>query len=148
MRQRTLRNRWLLPAVAVAITTLAVQVLQGVLWPGFSPDAWERVTHSSSPLGALRGTPDLFWHIVSTDTATLAAADMPLLLLIIGNLVAWLVLWRREEMWLSLGSILGCARLQRHERHTFGVSVRDPGAALPGPVFRRPRGALRRPVTA
>jgi hypothetical protein len=58
-------------------------------------------------LGALRGTPDLFWHIVSTDTATLAVADMPLLLLIIGNLVAWLVLWRREEMWLSLGSILG-----------------------------------------
>ena len=37
-----------------------------------------------------------FWHIVSTDSATLAA-DMRLLLLIIGNLVAWLVLWRRRK---------------------------------------------------
>jgi hypothetical protein len=108
VRRRTLRNRWALPAFTVLITTIVVQHMQNVIWPGFSQlHQFELVTHSSSVLGALRGTPDLFWHVVATDSKTIAAADLPLLVLILGNFVAWVMLWRREETYLAAGALVG-----------------------------------------
>lgn len=108
LRRRRLRNRWTVPAFTLLLTTLVVQHMQSVIWPGFSQlHQYEFVTHSSSLFGALRATPNLFWHIVATDGKTIAAADLPLLTLIIGNLVAWVVLWRREETYLAAGALVG-----------------------------------------
>jgi len=108
IRDRAVRNRWAVPAVVVTLTAVVVQVLQLLIWPGYSlVRQWEYSTRTTSVAGALRASPHQFWKIISTDTQTLAAADLPLLVLILATLLAWLLVWRRVEVWLSIGALIG-----------------------------------------
>ena len=107
-RRRDWRNRWAVPALATAATTLVVQVAQSIVWPGFSQlHQLEKVTGTESLLAAIKGTPRLAYHVIRGDLVFFARADVPVLLLIVAGCVSVVVLWRREESYLLLGSLVG-----------------------------------------
>ncbi len=106
VRRGAARNRWALPALVTTATAAVVQVLQGILWPGFSQiGQLEKATHTTGTLRALLATPRLLAHIVKTDTMNLSAADLPLVLLVVAALASCVVLWAKEDTYLFLGAL-------------------------------------------
>ncbi len=110
LRRRTAGNRWAPAALAVGVTTLLTQLLQAVLWPGFSQvQQFEHATHTTSLGAALRRAPRLIRHLANVEFQHLAQSDLSQLLLLAASLIAVVVLWRREEAHLAVGALLGAA---------------------------------------
>jgi len=124
-------NGWGVPALTVAVTSVAVQVLQTRLFPTFSQlDQFEHKTGADSLGGALLGAPGLAWRIARTDLVFIARQDHALLVLLTLSVLSMVVFWRRAESHLLLGAILGS--------ELYGVTNGTPTAfryAMPGLVF-------------
>lgn len=105
LRQRP--NRWAVPALVVATTSVVVQLLQLWWFPSFSQvDQLKLKTGQDTLSGALREMPALAWHILSVDVRNLAVVDHALLVLLALALASMVVFWRRAESHLLLGSLL------------------------------------------
>ena len=104
-------NGWGVPALAVTVTSVAVQLLQNWLFPTFSQfdqvNQFKANTGASSLVGALMGVPGLAWRIVIHDLGNFAGSDHPLLVLVMLSGLSMVVFWRRAESHLLLGAILG-----------------------------------------
>jgi len=124
-------NMWGVPAISVAVTSVAVQLLQTRLFPTFSQlTQFERKTGADSWGDALLGAPGLAVRIARHDLVSIAAADHALLVLITLSALSMVVFWRRAESHLLLGAILGI--------ELYGVTNGTPTAfryAMPGLVF-------------
>jgi hypothetical protein len=122
---------WAVPALVVAVTAVAVQVLQTVLFPSFSQlNQFMAKTDADSVGGALLGAPGLAWRIAQTDLVNFARVDHSLLVLLTLSAVSMVVFWRRAESHLLLGAILGT--------QLYSVTNGTPTAfryAMPGLVF-------------
>lgn len=127
---REARRRWLAPMLAVVCTTLAVQLLQSILFPFSQLDQFLKMTGTDSLWAALLETPRLVRHILVGDFQKFIAED-PAIIVIIGlALLSSLLFWRRTESHLLLGAILGVA--------LYNVTNGNPTHfryALPGFVF-------------
>lgn len=128
LRRRS--NRWAVPALSVAITALATQVLQTRLFPTFSQlDQFKAKTGADNLTEALLGTPRLAWKILRTDLVFFAQSDRALLVLITLSIVSSVVFWRRAETHLLIGAVAGTA--------LYGITNGTPTAfryAMPGLV--------------
>ena len=131
---RSRPNRWGVPALAVTVTSVGVQLLQNRLFPTFSQGAqvsqFEANTRSGSMDGALLRAPKLAAHIVEHDMTVIAQSDPALLVLITLSMVSMVVFWRRSESHLLLGALVGIA--------VYNVATGTPVAfryAMPGLVF-------------
>lgn len=101
-------NTWGVPAIAVAVTAVTVQLLQTRLFPTFSQlDQFEAKTGAHSLGEALRGAPGLAWRIAWHDAVNIATSDHALLVLILLSALSMVFFWRRAESHLLLGAILG-----------------------------------------
>jgi len=101
-------NTWGVPALAVGVTSVAVQLFQTWLFPTFSQlNQFEAKTGAHSLGQAIRRAPRLAWHIAGKDLAYFATSDHVLLVLITLSAVSMIVFWRRSESHLLLGAILG-----------------------------------------
>lgn len=124
-------NGWGVPALAVGVTSVAVQLLQSALFPTFSQlDQFKAKTGANSVGDALLGAPGLAWRIARTDLSGIASADHALLVLITLSALSMVVFWRRAESHLLLGAILGT--------ELYAVTNGTPTAfryAMPGLVF-------------
>ncbi len=106
VRRGSVRNRWALPALVTTVTAVVVQIAQGFIWPGFSQITQLKwVTGTDTLTAALAKVPHLLAHIVHVDAINLTHADPALVLLIAAGAVSCVVLWRREETYLLLGSV-------------------------------------------
>ncbi|MET0261176.1 MAG: hypothetical protein ABW227_08795 [Gaiellaceae bacterium] len=124
------RRRWLAPMVAVVTTTLAVQLLQSILFPFSQLDQFLEMTGTDSLGAALLETPRLALHILSGDFQKFIEED-PIIIVIIGLAVlSAVIFWRRSESHLLLGAFLAIA--------LYNVTNGNPTHfryALPGFVF-------------
>lgn len=124
-------NSWGVPALAVGVTAVAVQLFQTVFFPSFSQlDQFKEKTGADSLLGALRGTPGLARRIIQRDFDFFAVADHPVLVLITLSVLSMVIFWRRSESHLLLGAILGIA--------LYNITNGTPTAfrySMPGLVF-------------
>lgn len=124
-------NSWAVPALSVAVTALAIQVLQTKLFPTFSQlNQFKSKTDADTLTEALLGTPRLAWKIVRTDLAFFAQSDRPLLVLISLSVLSSVIFWRRTETHLLIGAFAGTA--------LYGITNGTPTAfryAMPGLVF-------------
>ncbi len=108
LRQDHARWRW--PALVVGGTGIGVQVLQMLLFPGFSQvDQFKKVTHTDTLWEAVLTAPRLAAHIAKADVKVMAAADHALMMLLIFAVVSMVIFWRRPESHLLLGSLLAYA---------------------------------------
>lgn len=131
---RSRPNGWGVPALAVTVTSLTVQLLQNRLFPTFSQlqqvNQFQANTKTGSLGGALGGAPKLAAHILKHDLHTTAQSDPALLILITLATVSVVVFWRRSESHLLLGALAGIA--------VYNVATGTPVAfryAMPGLVF-------------
>ena len=122
---------WLAPAVAVVATSLAVQLLQSVVFPSFSQlDQFVEQSGGDTLLDALLGIPATVRHVLVGDFNSAAVYDHALIVLVLVSLVSLVVRWRRPESHLLLGAILGIALY--NITNGSSTSFRY---ALPGVVF-------------
>jgi len=128
------RNGWGVPALAVAGTSVAVQLLQNLLFPTFSQldqaHQFKANTRSGSMGEAIMAAPRLAAHIVKHDLILIAQSDHALLVLITLSILSMIIFWRRSESHLLLGAMLGIALLN--------VATGTPTAfryAMPGLAF-------------
>ncbi len=138
---RSRPNRWGVPALAVTVTSLAVQLLQNRVFPTFSQvdqvNQFQANTRSGSLGGALRRAPRLAAHIVQHDMTVIAQTDPALLVLITLSVVSMIVFWRRSESHLLVGALAGIT--------VYNVATGTPVAfryAMPGLVFFAVSAAL------
>jgi hypothetical protein len=131
---RSRPNRWGVPALAVTVTSVGVQLLQNRLFPTFSQGAqarqFEANTRSGSMVEAFLAAPRLAAKIVWHDLGNFAGSDHALLVLITLSIVSMVVFWRRSESHLLLGALVGIA--------VYNVATGTPVAfryAMPGLVF-------------
>lgn len=104
LRQGERKWRW--PALAIGATAIGVQVLQMMVWPGFSQVNQFKAKTGADTLGeALANSPRLAWDILTTDVNAMAANDRSLLVLLALALVSMVVFWRRSESHLLLGAL-------------------------------------------
>jgi len=127
-------NGWGVPALAVTVTSVAVQLLQNRLFPTFSQfdqvNQFKANTGASSLVGAMLGAPALAWRIAIHDLGNFAGSDHPLLVLVLLSGLSMVIFWRRAESHLLLGAILGIA--------LYNVATGSPTAfryAMPGLAF-------------
>jgi len=124
-------NAWGVPALAVAVTSVVVQLLQNLLFPNFSQlDHFKGKTGADSVGGALGDSPRLAAHILKQDLFAFAQNDHALLVLVTLSTLSMIIFWRRAESHLLLGAILGVA--------LYNVTNGTPTAfryAMPGLVF-------------
>lgn len=100
-------NPWRVPALAVAATSIAVQLLQMVIFPSFSQaNQFKLKTGQDTLAGAIAHAPELAWKILRSDVKALANVDRPLLALLVLALISMVIFWRRTESHLLLGSLL------------------------------------------
>lgn len=124
-------RKWLGPALVVGGTALVTQVLQMVLFPGFSQAGqFMKATGTDSLADAIRATPRLAWRILRDDLNTFIAADRPLLTLIALATVGALLAWRKSSAHLLVGALIGIALYN----YTNGTSSQF-RYAMPGLVF-------------
>jgi hypothetical protein len=98
--------RWRAAALAVGATAIGVQVLQMVLFPGFSQADQFKMKTGADTLGeAVARSPRLAWDIVVVDVRRLAEGDRALLVLLTLALVSMVVFWKRSESHLLLGAL-------------------------------------------
>jgi len=131
---RSRPNGWGVPALAVTVTSLTVQLLQNRLFPTFSQldqvNQFQANTKTGSFGGALGGAPKLAAHIVKHDLHTIAQSDPALYVLITLATLSVIVFWRRSESHLLVGALVGIA--------VYNVATGTPVAfryAMPGLVF-------------
>ena len=127
-------NGWGVPALAVTITSVSIQLLQNRIFPTFSHLAqvnqFEANTKADSVGGALLRAPRLALHIARHDLVNIAGSDQALLVFIALSALSMIVFWRRSESHLLLGAILGIA--------VYNVATGTPTAfryAMPGLAF-------------
>jgi hypothetical protein len=124
-------NGWGVPALAVAVTSVSVQLLQTRLFPTFSQLNQFKAKTGAHTLGeALLGAPELAWRIARADLNSITKIDHALLVLLTLSLVSMVIYWRRAESHLLLGALLGVELYQ--------VTNGTPTAfryAMPGLVF-------------
>jgi hypothetical protein len=127
-------NGWGVPALAVTVTSVAIQLLQNRLFPTFSQFAqvnqFEANTGAHSLLGAMLGAPKLAWNIAIHDLGNFAGGDHPLLVFVMLSGLSMVIFWRRAESHLLLGAIMGIA--------LYNVATGSPTAfryAMPGLAF-------------
>lgn len=108
VRERRIRTSWTPYALWLSVATVGLQVAQTVVFPGFNQlNQFLAATHAKSLLGALRNTPGLARHIISTDLHQMARTDIPLLVLLVLAIVAGVVRWRHTDAHLLIGAVLG-----------------------------------------
>jgi len=127
-------NGWGVPALAVSVTSVAVQLLQNRLFPTFSQfdqvNQFKANTGAGSLVEAMLGAPALAWRIAIHDVGNFAGSDHPLLALVMLSGLSMIIFWRRAESHLLLGAILGIA--------LYNVATGSPTAfryAMPGLAF-------------
>jgi hypothetical protein len=124
-------NTWGVPALAVAVPSVTVQLLQTLLFPGFSQlDQFKTKVGVDSMGDALLGAPGFAWRIARTDLTTFVRGDHVLLVLLTLSALSMAVFWRHAESHLLLGAILGI--------EVYNVTNGTPTAfryAMPGLVF-------------
>lgn len=129
MRHRP--DKWAVPAISVALTSVTMQVIQSVVFPTFSQlNQFYYKTGADSLVGALVAAPRLAWNIVSTDVGFFARSDRALMVLIALSILSGVVFWRRAETHLLIGAVAGSA--------LYGITNGTPTAfryAMPGLVF-------------
>jgi hypothetical protein len=110
VRRRRLRNRWAPAVLSVCTTALVAQLLQALLWPGFSQvRQFELSTRTTSLGGAVWHLPRVVLRLAPYELNHLAQSDLSQLVLLAASVVAGVVLWRREETYLAIGALLGAA---------------------------------------
>ena len=124
------RRRWLAPMLAVAATSIGVQLLQSVLFPFSQSNQFESMTGADSVGGAILAVPRIIRQILTGDFQKFISED-PVIIVIIGlALLSAILFWRRTESHLLLGAILAIA--------LYNITNGNPTQfryALPGFVF-------------
>lgn len=102
-------RRWLAPMVAVVTTTVAVQLIQSILFPFSQLDQFLKMTGTDTLWEALLETPRLARQILVGDFTKFITQD-PVIIVIIGlALLSCVRFWRRPESHLLVGAIIGIA---------------------------------------
>lgn len=103
-------NDWTIPALVVALTSVACQLLQSWIFPSFSQlDQFMKKTGTDSLGGAILEIPRMTANILTNDVRTFLYQDVTLLVLIILAVVGAVIFFRRTESHLLIGAILGVA---------------------------------------
>jgi hypothetical protein len=124
-------ERWGRPALAVAVTAVAMQLLQTWAFPTFSQKNQFLYKTGADSLGeALLRSPELAWMIIKVDVKQAAYGDKALLVIVLLSLVSMVVLWRRPESHLLLGALLGAGLYNITNGTPAGIRY-----AMPGLVF-------------
>ena len=98
VRRRRLRNRWAPAVLSVCTTALVAQLLQALLWPGFSQvRQFELSTRTTSLGGAVWHLPRVVLRLAPYELNHLAQSDLSQLVLLAASVVAGVVLWRRDR---------------------------------------------------
>lgn len=106
------KNRWLPFATVGMGTAVGVQILQSILWPSFSIlEQFERATGTDNVWSALRAAPGLALRILNTDFHRYMSGDRALLLLLVLAVLSAVLLYRRTETHLLVGSMAAVALL-------------------------------------
>lgn len=121
---------WGIPALAVAATSVATQIVQTWLFPFSQGDQYMRMTGTDTLWGALRATPSLARDILAQELRSYAMHDQVLFAIIGLALISMVVMWRHSESHLLLGGLLATALYTI----TNGNST-DFRYALPGLIF-------------
>jgi hypothetical protein len=131
-------NTWGVPALAVGVTSVAVQLIQSLIFPSFSQLAqFELKTGAHSLGGALWNSPKLAARILQHDLVLIAQTDFALLVLITLSTVSMVIFWRRAESHLLLGAFLGITLYNVTNGTPTGFRY-----AMPGLVFYAVSAAL------
>jgi hypothetical protein len=145
-------NTWGVPALAVGVTSVAVQLLQSLIFPSFSQlDQFKLKTGAHSLGGALWNSPKLAARILQSDLTYFAQADHALLVLITLSVVSMVVFWRRSESHLLLGAILGITLYNVTNGTPTGFRYAMPGLvfyAVSAALLISAAGSRREPVPA
>lgn len=124
-------RRWRAPALVVGGTALGTQLLQMVLFPGFSQvNQFLAKTGTDSLAEALAAAPRLAWRIFRRDMENFMLADRALLVLIGLSAIAVVLRWRDSSSHLLIGAFAGIV--------LYNVTNGTPTAfryAMPGLVF-------------
>lgn len=103
-------SAWGWPALVVAGTAVACQVVQTIAFPSFSQlDQFLEKAEADSIGEAVLAVPRMAVRILAADTNTFLQRDLTLLVLIILAVVGMVLFFRRPEAHLLLGAILGTA---------------------------------------
>lgn len=103
-------NAWMWPAIVTAVTALAAQVFQTIVFPTFSQAGqYMRMTETDNIVDAILATPKMVAGILVDETATFLRQDVSLLVFILLAIASMVIFWRREESHLLLGAVLGVA---------------------------------------
>jgi len=107
LRERRWRTAWAPFALWLSVVAVVVQVLQSILFPGFSQlTQFLLATKTDSLSDALAQVPTLTWTIITSDIYLMATVDIPLLILIVLAVIAGIVRWRHVDAHLLIGAVL------------------------------------------
>lgn len=109
LRSPERRRDWTLPMIAVVGSSLAVQVIQTILFPFSQADQYMRMTGADSIWGAILATPALVKKILVEELASYIIQDQALVTFLIICAISMVVFWRRTETHLLLGALLAIA---------------------------------------
>lgn len=123
-------NGWGVPALAVGLTSVVVQLVQTKLFPFYQVNQFEAKTGTDSLSGALRGAPRLAAHIAQQDLVFIAQTDRALLVLVLVIALSIVIFWRRAESHLLLGAILGITLYSVTNGTPTGFRYAMPGLAF------------------
>ena len=123
-------NGWGVPALAVGLTSVVVQLVQTKLFPFYQVNQFEAKTGTDSLGGALRGAPRLAAHIAQQDLVFIAQTDRVLLVLVLVSALSMVIFWRRAESHLLLGAILGITLYSVTNGTPTGFRYAMPGLAF------------------
>lgn len=124
-------NGWMAPAVVAAIVSVAAQVFQSIVFPGFSQlEQFRRMTETDTLGGAVLAVPRVVMMILREDFASFLRGDTALLVLILLAIGSMVIFFRSEESHLLFGAIAGVALY-----NVTNANSTDFRYAVPGLIF-------------
>lgn len=103
------RSKWTFPALAVAGTSLIVQVVQTALFPFSQGDQYLRMTQTDSLGEAIQATPRFVFNLLVAEFSSYVIVDQVLVIFVVLSIISMVLFWRRTESHLLFGAILGIA---------------------------------------
>ena len=112
IRHRRISNDWLPFAIVASVAAVGSQLLQTLIWPGFSVFSYYQTKTGTDRLSAsIAEVPSVAWNIVGRDFDVMWGRDRALLLFIVLTVVAIVATIRTVEAQVALGALAAGAAL-------------------------------------